>query len=62
MVTQPYSSEPSFEERMEQAYARGREARCEGRPRSACPHSKGTPAAIEWESGWREASVEREVV
>lgn len=55
MVTQPYSTEIPFAERMGIAHEAGKKAKRDGLPLSACPHEEGTPAYVEWRNGWEEA-------
>jgi ribosome modulation factor len=58
-MRQPFSTEPTFEERMGAAYEAGRQARIDGLPISRCPFTPGTPADVEWRTGWHEACAAR---
>jgi hypothetical protein len=54
-MRQPFTSEPTFEERMGAAYDAGRKARADGLPLSRSPFSPGTLADTEWRNCWHEA-------
>jgi len=56
-MRRPFTSDPTFEERMAAAYEAGREAREDGLPPSPSHHAR--PADIEWRNGWHEASARR---
>ena len=55
-MLQPFTTEPTYEERMAAAYEAGRAARRNGLPLGRCPHRRGTPAEGEWTVGWHDAS------
>ena len=59
VMLQPYTTEPTYSERMEAAHEAGRKARRIGRPFSDCPHQEGTPASREWRDGWHDETPSR---
>ena len=61
MMHQPFSAEPTFEERMGAAYEAGRQARADGLPLGRCPFTLGTPAEVEWRTGWHDAGAARSI-
>ena len=56
-MLQPFTTEPTWDERMAAAYEAGRAARHDGLPLEHCPHRPGTPAEAEWTTGWHDAST-----
>lgn len=55
-MQQPFTTEPTWEERMAAAWEAGRSARRSGAPLERCPHRRGTPAEKEWTARWHDAS------